>query len=110
MMFEISFPPAGPPPVVLPPPLPVVLLPAPPVVLLPSPAGSSPVTAVMHTTPEISVPALVMNCLAPLIAHSSPSKRARVRVLPASLPASGSVRPNAPSRSPEHSLGSHSRF
>ena len=33
-----------------------------------------------------------------------------MRVLPASEPASGSVSPNAPSRSPEHSFGSHSRF
>ena len=64
-------------------------------------AGAAPsrraVTAVMHTTPEMSVPAFVMNCLAPSIAHSPSSRRARVRVLPASLPASGSVKPNAPS-------------
>src|SRR5579863_7819135 len=70
----------------------------------------SPVTAVMHTTPEMSVPALVMNCLVPSIVHSPSRNRARVRVLPASEPASGSVSPNAPSISPEHSRGSHSRF
>ena len=35
---------------------------------------------------------------------------ARVRVLPASDPASGSVRPKAPRISPEHSWGSHSSF
>ncbi len=64
----------------------------------------------MHTMPEMSVPAFVMNCLAPSITHSPSSRRARVRVLPASDPASGSVRPNAPSRSPEHSRGIHSRF
>ena len=64
----------------------------------------------MQTTPEMSVPALVMNCLAPSITHSPSSRRARVRVLPASEPASGSVSPNAPSGSPEHSRGSHSRF
>ena len=56
------------------------------------------------------MPLLVMNCLAPLITHSSPSSSARVRVLPASEPASGSVRPNAPSRSPEQSRGIHSAF
>ena len=39
---------------------------------------SSPVTAVMQTSPEMSVPALVMNCLAPSITHS-PSSQARAR-------------------------------
>ena len=43
--------------------------------------SSSPVRAVMQTTPEMSVPALVMNCLAPSITHSPPSRRrARARV------------------------------
>ncbi len=69
-----------------------------------------PVTAVIATTPEMSVPALVMNCLAPSITHSPASSLARVCVLPASEPASGSVSPKAPSRSPAHSGGSHSRF
>ena len=64
----------------------------------------------MQTTPEISVPALVMNCLAPSITHSPSSSAARVRTLPASEPASGSVRPKAPSTSPEQSFGSHSAF
>ena len=68
-----------------------------------------PVFAVMQTTPEMSVPAFVMNCLAPSITHSPPSRRAVVFVLPASLPASGSVSPKAPSFSPEQSCGSHSR-
>ncbi len=44
----------------------------------------------------MSVPALVMNCLVPLMTHSPPSSRARVCVLPASDPASGSVSPKAP--------------
>ena len=70
----------------------------------------SPVTAVIVTSAEMSVPALVMNCLAPSITHSPPSSRACVRVLPASDPASGSVSPNAASRSPEVSRGSHSCF
>ena len=48
----------------------------------------------------MSVPALVMNCLAPLMTQSPFSALARVRVLPASEPASGSVRPKAASRSP----------
>ena len=64
----------------------------------------------MQTIPEIFVPALVMNCLEPSITHSPPSSTARVLVLAASEPASGSVRPNAPSRFPEHSGGIHSRF
>jgi hypothetical protein len=65
----------------------------------------SPVRAVMQTCPEMSVPALVMNCLAPSITHSPPSKAARVRVFPASDPASGSVSPNAPSFTPAHRSG-----
>ncbi len=72
--------------------------------------SSSPVRAVIVTKPEMSVPLLVMNCLAPLITQWPFSRTARVRVLPASEPASGSVSPKAPSRSPEHSLGSHSAF
>ena len=64
----------------------------------------------MQTMPEMSVPALVMNCLAPLITHWPSCRRARVRVAPASEPASGSVRPKAPRRCPEHSCGSHSFF
>ena len=64
--------------------------------------------AVMQTTPEMSVPALVMNCFAPSITHSPSSSRARVLTLPASEPASGSVSPKAPRISPAHSRGSHS--
>ena len=64
----------------------------------------------MQTTPEMSVPALVMNFLAPLITQSSSSRRARVRTLPASEPASGSVSPNAPSLLARASSGSHSCF
>ena len=62
------------------------------------------------TKPEMSVPLLVMNCLAPLITHSPSSSFAVVRTLPASEPASGSVSPNAPSVSPEVSFGIHSCF
>ena len=69
-----------------------------------------PVSAVIVTQPEISVPELVMNCLAPSITHSPPSSLAVVRVAPASEPASGSVSPKAASRSPLQSRGSHSPF
>ena len=70
----------------------------------------SPVTAVIVTQPEISVPEFVMNCFAPLTTHSPSSSRARVWVLPASEPASGSVRPNAASFSPLQRRGSQSSF
>ena len=45
-----------------------------------------------------------MNCFAPSITHSPSSRRARVRVLPASEPASGSVSPKAASRRPRAQL------
>jgi hypothetical protein len=64
----------------------------------------------MLTHPEMSVPELVMNCLAPLITHSPSRSSAVVRVAPASEPASGSVSPKAASFRPAHSSGSHSRF
>lgn len=53
-----------------------------------------------------------MKHFVPLITHSRvvSSNRAVVRVAPASEPPSGSVRPKAPSISPEASRGSHSRF
>ncbi len=50
------------------------------------------------------MPALVMNCFVPLIVHSPSASVARVRTLPASEPASGSVSPNAPRISPAVSL------
>ena len=56
----------------------------------------------------MSVPAFVMNCLAPSMTHSPSCSRARVFVLAASEPASGSVSPNAPRISPLHSRGIHS--
>ncbi len=71
---------------------------------------ASPVTAVIDTHPEISVPELVMNCFAPSITHSPSSSFAVVRTLPASDPASGSVSPNEASRLPLQSWGSHSAF
>ena len=71
---------------------------------------SWPVTAVIVTQPEMSVPELVMNCLAPFTIHWPSSSAARVWVLPASDPASGSVRPNAASFWPLQSRGSQSSF
>ncbi len=61
-----------------------------------------PVRAVIVTHFVIAVPELVMNVFWPSITHScvSASSAARVFVLPASEPASASVRPNAPSTSP----------
>ncbi len=67
-------------------------------------------TAVIVTQPEISVPELVMNCFAPLTTHSPSSSVARVRVAPASEPASGSVSPKAASLRPAHKSGIHSSF
>ncbi len=73
-----------------------------------SPAG--PVTAVTVTNWVRSVPELVMNCLLPLMTHCPSSRRAVVRVPPASLPAPGSVSPKAASACPEARRGSHSFF
>ena len=70
----------------------------------------SPVRAVIVVKREMSVPALVMNCFAPFTTHSPSSSRAVVRTLPASEPASGSVRPKPASAWPLHSCGIHSCF
>ena len=64
------------------------------------PSAPSPVRAVTVTTEVMSVPELVMKALAPLTVHSAPSRVARVRVAPASEPASGSVRPKPASARP----------
>ena len=69
-----------------------------------------PVTAVTVTNLVMSVPELVMNCFAPFTTHSPPSSTARVLVLPASDPASGSVRPKAASFLPAQRSGSHCCF
>ena len=68
----------------------------------------SPVTAVIVTQALMSVPAFVMKIFEPSITHSPSLSIAFVRVAPASEPASGSVRPNAASPSPDASFGSHS--
>src|SRR5205807_1979646 len=69
-----------------------------------------PVTAVTVTPAEISVPQLVMNCLAPLTTQWPSRSSARVLVAPASEPASGSVSPNAHSLRPASRSGSHFCF
>ena len=68
----------------------------------------SPVTAVTVTKRVMAVPELVMNCFEPLITHSPPSRRAVVRVAPASDPASGSVSPKPASARPASRSGSSS--
>ena len=67
----------------------------------------SPVTAVIVTQPVISVPALVMKIFEPSITHSPSSRRAVVRVAPASEPAFASVSPKAARLRPEARSGSH---
>lgn len=70
----------------------------------------SPVTAVTVTNLVMSVPELVMNCLAPLTTHSASSRRAVVRVAPASEPASGSVNPKPARARPASRSGSSCAF
>ena len=69
-----------------------------------------PVTAVRVTPAEMSVPQLVMNCLAPLMIQLPFRSSALVLVAPASEPASGSVRPKDHSLCPESRSGSHCCF
>ena len=73
----------------------------------PADPGAS-VRAVTVTMDVMSVPELVMKAFSPLITHSpaASSSTARVRVPPASLPASGSVRPKPPSARPAQRSGS----
>ncbi len=49
-----------------------------------------------HTTATSAMPPLVIHILVPFSTQSSPSRRARVRMLAGSLPESGSVRPKQP--------------
>jgi hypothetical protein len=65
---------------------------------------------VIVTQAVTSVPALVMNILAPSITQLPSRSSAVVAVEPASDPAPGSVSPKAASRRPEARSGSHSRF
>ena len=72
--------------------------------------SSSPVRAVIVTQAVMSVPAFVMKIFEPLTTQEPSRSSARVRVAPASEPASGSVRPKAARRCPDASCGSHSCF
>ena len=65
----------------------------------------SPVSAVTVQQAVISVPALVMNIFAPSIRQPPSAGVARVRVAPASDPASGSVSPNAARARPDARSG-----
>ena len=68
------------------------------------------VRAVTVTSEVSSVPQLVMNAFSPLMTHSSPSGTAVVRVVPASDPPSGSVRPKAARALPATRSGSQRSF
>ncbi len=65
----------------------------------PSPSPDS-VRASSVTPNDMSVPALEMNVLRPLISQPPSRRTARVRMPRASEPASGSVKPNAPRTRP----------
>ena len=56
------------------------------------------------------MPPLVIHIFVPFSTQSSPSRRARVRMLAGSLPESGSVSPKQPITSPAAMRGSHSCF
>ena len=64
--------------------------------------------AVITTRPEMSVPALVMNCLAPLITHSPSSSRARVSRVAGVRAGLGLGQPERARALAAHSRGSHS--
>ena len=66
----------------------------------PSRPSTASVRASRVTPNDMSVPALEMNVLRPLISHPPSRRSARVRIPRASDPASGSVSPNAPSTRP----------
>ena len=74
------------------------------------PLSVVPVRAVTVTTEVIDEPELVMKALAPLTTHSPSTSSARVRVAPASEPASGSVRPKPARVRPATRSGSHCCF
>ncbi|GBC87796.1 hypothetical protein HRbin12_01814 [bacterium HR12] len=56
------------------------------------------------------MPPFVIHIFVPEMTQSEPSRRAWVRMLAGSLPASGSVRPKHPITSPRAMAGSHRSF
>ena len=74
------------------------------------PSSPVPVRAVTVTTEVIVVPELVMKAFEPSTTHSPLSSTALVRVAPASLPASGSVRPKPASARPATRSGRKRSF
>jgi hypothetical protein len=74
------------------------------------PSSRTPVRAKTVAPVVMSVAALVMKILLPLMTHSLPSKTAVVEVLLASEPALGSVKPNPHRASPLQSFGRYFFF
>ena len=70
----------------------------------------SPSSVRAHTTATSAIVPLVIHIFAPLRIQSSPSRRAWVRIVPGSEPASGSVRPKQPIASPRCIAGSQRSF
>lgn len=70
-------------------------------------SGSPGSVALAHTTATSAKVPLVIHILDPLSTQESPSRTAVVRIEPGSLPASASVSPKQPMRSPAAIPGSH---
>ena len=69
-----------------------------------------PSSALAHTTARSLRPPLVIHIFEPFSTQSDPSRLATVRIDDGSLPASASVRPKQPIRSPAAMPGSHCCF
>ena len=70
----------------------------------------SPSSVRAQTTAMSAIVPFVIHILLPLMIQSEPSRRACVRIVPGSEPASGSVSPKQPITSPECIRGSHCSF
>ena len=70
----------------------------------------SPSSVRAHTTAMSAMEPFVIHILAPLRIQSDPSRRAWVRIVPGSDPASGSVNPKQPMTSPVCIRGNHCSF
>ena len=69
-----------------------------------------PSSVLAHTIATSDTPPFVIHIFVPDRTQSSPSRLATVRMLPGSLPESGSDRPKHPIASPAAMRGSHSAF